>query len=211
MEVAEQIENNIKNDVIHNNQNQQVPDIQNLPVPIVNEQLNNMVIQRENVQRANNNNNMEILVGQNERLDAMDKILEEMPNEIDAEAEGLSLCNQLRSITDNKINDIFEKIKQILLRYSSNGHSRAIIYFARNTLSNTYLEYDIRINNFYNGFSDPYVRRELIKKLKSNGLKIEMYDAIFKHEFNKSNAKYTGTILELKWKKDYSERSCSII
>ena len=121
------------------------------------------------------------------------------------------LSTELRSQTDERISILFEKIKSVLLDYALKGHSRVKIFVAKTPNSKSISQYNIRLNGYYDGINDPYVKKMLIKKFLADGTKVQIYLAIEIDNNHQYLRKYGGNIIKCKWDKDYSKNSCAIM
>lgn len=119
--------------------------------------------------------------------------------------------SQLQSISDTKIDFVYDKIKEELFKYSSDGNTSLSIYFPTNNEKTTRNHYDIRMNHFFKYINDKYIQEKLIKKFKK-GVKMKITYAILKYEYHMSQLVYTCFIMSLNWEKDYSKKkSCILI
>jgi hypothetical protein len=123
-----------------------------------------------------------------------------------------NLSTQLRIAVDSKIDLIYDEIKKNLLKCGALGYTSINIYFPINKQSITYEEYDIRMNFFYQQLNDEYIRKQFVKKFKTEGVKLEIYHAHSISNFRTDPIKCTGYIFKFKWHRDYSKKkSCNIM
>lgn len=122
------------------------------------------------------------------------------------------LFSRLRNLADIKIDLVYDKIKEELMKYSINGHSSAKIYFPISHEHKSDFKYDIRLDDLHNIFNDKYILDELINKIKADGVKVKIYDATIEFvQYGYRYRRYGGKILLFKWRMDYTKKTCIII
>jgi len=120
------------------------------------------------------------------------------------------LVSELNNNISKKVNDFFNTIKVIIDNYSKSGYSSLIIFMPFNQNSTTIDTYHFKFEGSSTGMGDDHYKEQLIKKFKSEGIKLTIEKAVSKIDFNYQYNTYYfgGYLLEIKWDKDYRTECC---
>lgn len=134
------------------------------------------------------------------------------------EYKKINLSTKLRTDVLNKVNDLYDKLSNIFEGYAIEGKTNIIIFVPINSESQSLDKYDIKMDNYYEYFQDKNLFHLLKKKLKSEGIKSNKYNAVDHYDYIKNDygekikkSITGGLILKFKWDKNYSKKTCNLM
>lgn len=132
------------------------------------------------------------------------------------------LRHELENNMNTKINEYYEKIRDMVMIYSTNGYSKISVFFPAKETSTCLSKHDAVVYKFSSALADEFFQKKLIDKFREEKIKLKIGLAPEKKFedtsvlangmiMNHTVYIYGGYILELFWDRDYSDDCCCII
>lgn len=128
-----------------------------------------------------------------------------------------SLSSQLIDLVDIKVNCMYDVVREKLLEFAGKGSTKISIFIPKNKDSKCLSQYHTKLENYYENFTDSYLQNKLIKKFKTEGVRVELGNAVEEYKdkyidgYHHRIVVSGGYLLRCKWKRDYSKKSCTIL